>query len=62
MQYVNLASSTSLPIVSTTCQRLEHSAARDRIAVKNKRRQAIKEKVYDYYFFNYIFVFVFDYS
>lgn len=37
-------------MLSSTCQRLEHSAARDRIAVKNKRRQPIKEKVYDHYF------------
>ena len=44
--YINLASHTSLPILPANYQHLEHSAARDRIAVKNKRRQPIKQKVY----------------
>jgi len=36
---------TALPMLPSTCQQLEHSAARDRISVKNKRRQPIKEKL-----------------
>jgi hypothetical protein len=40
------ATYTSLPMLPSTCQQLEHAAARDRIAVKNKRRQQpIKEKL-----------------
>ncbi|CAF4607730.1 unnamed protein product [Rotaria magnacalcarata] len=35
----------SLPTLPLTCQQLEHSAARDRISVKNKRRQPIKQKL-----------------
>ncbi|CAF1222257.1 unnamed protein product [Rotaria sp. Silwood1] len=38
-------SNTSLPILSSNCQRLEHSAARNRIAVKNQRKQPIKHKL-----------------
>ncbi|CAF0887290.1 unnamed protein product [Rotaria sordida] len=39
------ASNTSLPTLSSTYQQLEHSAARDRIAVKNKRQQPSKYKL-----------------
>jgi hypothetical protein len=49
--YFHLAAYTSLPMLPSTCQQLEHAAARDRIAVKNKRRQQpIKEKVDRNYF------------
>ncbi len=40
-----LVSNSTFPTLSSTCQQLEHSAARDRISVKNKRRQPIKQKV-----------------
>lgn len=33
------------PPSTLPCQRLEHSAARDRISVKNKRRQPLKQKL-----------------
>ncbi|CAF0879340.1 unnamed protein product [Adineta ricciae] len=36
---------TSLPSLQLTSQQLEHSAARDRIAVKNKLRQTAKQKL-----------------
>ncbi|CAF1515854.1 unnamed protein product [Adineta steineri] len=36
---------TSLPLLSSTHQQLVHSAARDRIAVKNKLRRPIKQKL-----------------
>ncbi|CAF1453844.1 unnamed protein product, partial [Adineta steineri] len=35
----------SIPTLPSACQQLEHSAARDRISVKNKRRQPIKQKL-----------------
>lgn len=44
----NLVSSTHLSVLSSTCEKLEHSAAHDRIAVKNKRRQPAKFRVYNY--------------
>ncbi len=40
-----VVSNSTFPTLSSTCQQLEHSAARDRISVKNKRRQPIKQKV-----------------
>ncbi len=40
-----LVSNSTFPSLSSICQQLEHSAARDRISVKNKRRQPIKQKV-----------------
>ena len=40
---------TSLPTLASSCQRLEHAAARDRIAVKNQRRQPTREKVNNQY-------------
>jgi hypothetical protein len=36
---------TSLPLLPSNAQKLEHAAARDRILVKKKRRQPIKEKL-----------------
>ena len=42
---VNLVSNATLPTLPSACQQLEHSAARDRIAVKNNRRQPVKPKV-----------------
>ncbi|CAF3907104.1 unnamed protein product [Rotaria sordida] len=36
---------STFPTLPSTCQQLEHSAARDRISVKNKRRQPIKQKL-----------------
>jgi len=39
------ASNSTFPTLPSTCQQLEHSAARDRISVKNKRRQPIKQKL-----------------
>jgi hypothetical protein len=38
-------SNSTFPLLSSICQQLEHSAARDRISVKNKRRQPIKQKL-----------------
>ncbi|CAF0817574.1 unnamed protein product [Adineta ricciae] len=35
----------SMPTLPSACQQLEHSAARDRISVKNKRRQPLKQKL-----------------
>ncbi|UJR14801.1 hypothetical protein I4U23_001788 [Adineta vaga] len=35
----------SMPALPSACQQLEHSAARDRISVKNKRRQPLKQKL-----------------
>ena len=40
-----LTFTVSMPTLPSTCQQLEHSAARDRISVKNKRRQPLKQKV-----------------
>lgn len=40
-----LASIHVLPTLPLTCQQLEHSAARDRISVKNARRQPGKQRV-----------------
>jgi hypothetical protein len=40
-----LASNSTFPTLPSTGQQLEHSAARDRISVKNKRRQPLKQKV-----------------
>jgi len=47
IEYINLASFTSLPSLPSTSYQLEHSAARNRITVKKQRRQQqpIKEKV-----------------
>ena len=45
VDYVNSGLYTSLPSLPLTSQQLEHSAARDRIAVKNKLRQTTKQKV-----------------
>ncbi|CAF0996749.1 unnamed protein product [Rotaria sp. Silwood1] len=36
---------STFPTLPSTCQQLEHSAARDRISVKNKRRHPIKQKL-----------------
>lgn len=42
---------STLPTLPLTSQQLEHSAARDRISVKNKRRQPLKQKVIERHFF-----------
>ncbi|CAF2528619.1 unnamed protein product [Rotaria sp. Silwood2] len=38
-------SNSTFPTLPSTCQQLEHSAARDRISVKIKRQQPIKQKL-----------------
>jgi len=39
--------------LAVPCQQLEHSAARDRISVKNKRRQPLKQKVRDLFYIRF---------